>query len=121
MNVMLGERVKKPKKEESKGREQKEKEMKLQLKAVETKQSRHSESVCRVHPARYRHDGHYTLAVGAQCGIDVRYGMRLSRIIHFPGYQLLRSVLISSAFNLVDFLNQVENSGSPGGFLELEG
>lgn len=85
MNVMLGERVKKPKKEESKGREQKEKDMKLQLKAVETKQSRHSESVCRVHPARYRHDGHYTLAVGAQCGIDVRYGMHLTRIINLPG------------------------------------
>ena len=59
--------------------------MKLQLKAVETKQSRHSESVCRVHPARYRHDGHYTLAVGAQCGIDVRYGMHLTRIINLPG------------------------------------
>lgn len=39
--------------------------MKLQLKEIQTKQSRHSESVCRVHPARYRHDGDYTLAVGA--------------------------------------------------------
>ena len=119
MNVMLDERVKKPKKKNQ--RQNKGEEMKLQLKEIQTKQSRHSESVCRVHPARYRHDGDYTLAVGEQGGIDVRYGMRLSRIIHFPGYQLLRSVLISSAFNLVDFLNQVENSGSPGGFLELEG
>ena len=62
--------------------------MKLQLKEIQTKQSRHSESVCRVHPARYRHDGDYTLAVRAQRGIAVRYGMQLARIIHFPGYQL---------------------------------
>ena len=68
------------------------------VKEIQTKQSRHSESVCRVHPARYRHDGDYTLAVGAPRGIAVRYGMPLVRIIHFPGHQL--EVRLSRVFKL---------------------